>query len=384
MTSRQELTINDGLLYAPHKIDNSSYGLCQLASGEQFVLEDYHDPDKDLPLVERLVKVAKETTPQGFYESERWETKLYESAERAIRVVRSTQGEFGFNNNDAKYWAKKIVEGDDYPEKIFPHWVFLSIVADLSFSDPLEGQRDSYRRFRVGQPKTVSIRPDETELKDAGFSQSDVDNFLSETPPTLVGKAVPIFGWFDEYGFRVNPEFTLLRKDGGLLEEKLVFPGGHASSPLELTSWRKFQEGVDFIDFGDCWWPITGKDVMAARHPLSIDQVSFTEDSKLEHRWIDVFSFEVRLGGLCGERLELPVEEYEKDFKSYYLDDPGKNDWEMQILNSDPASPIDQEAWQIMMPAEKIALKAVMNRDWQHFSHRKRRRTLGEKLRAKK
>ncbi|GAG25753.1 unnamed protein product, partial [marine sediment metagenome] len=166
--------------------------LCVLASGEQFVIKNGDYPTDQYSLVDELARITEESTSRGIPV-----TRLYQSAARVLKKIKLPNGKPGLNISDARYWAKQIASGSVWPEKLFPRWVFLSIAADLFFSHPFEENGPLYRRFQPGQRKKLIIRPSESELKEVDLRQEDVNKFLNETPPALIGKAIPVLGWFD-------------------------------------------------------------------------------------------------------------------------------------------------------------------------------------------
>lgn len=195
------------------------------------------------------------------------------------------ENQFGLGWLDSRYWAEKIADGYPLTDKLFPHWVFTSILVGFEIGN----------YYRNGRPKFISDAPNEQELAKRSLTVQDIENYKARTPPTLVGTAVPLIGNV-RGGYMDLPEFTLLRRRlGSVAGGTLSFPGGGARSIFEFTAFRELDEEMNIV---------SGK--LMPEHTRSsasldtttnflgiVDQVLLTNDGKLKRFLNYVFGFEI-------------------------------------------------------------------------------------------
>jgi hypothetical protein len=267
-----------------------------------------------------------------------------------------------FGRRDAELWANRIVDGDYWPEKVFPYWVFSSIAADLEMNRGLGPISKISNKLKVSQPDFVTVRPGVDELRYIGLREDDVGEFCRETPPTLIGKAVPIFGWYDDYADCIHPQYTILRKGSGLSGGDLVFPGGHTSNLLDFTSWREFKEESVGFDLGDSWWFVEEDDVIESRHPLLIDQVLLTDSGDLRRYLIDVYSFQINFGGIANDRFDMESEEFKQHVNPLSWDEG--DFWNFFDIGSGFDKLVRVDIWEMMSLIDRLALRSIKNSVW--------------------
>lgn len=354
----------------------------QLASGEQLITQELGANGKN-SLVKGLVEYARQRVEaeedRWFYSSPDEETqrsieerlKEYcdrEARKRVRQISSSVLGRYNdFGKGDASYWARKIADGDSVAERFLPHWVFLSIVAGVTFDYPfIYHTRDNYRRrFWPEPPRLYRLRPSDSELGQSGLTQKDLMLFSETSSPSLIGKAIPIFGWYDWYNCRVQTRFTLLRESTGLGKGLLTLPGGHAKHLLDFAAWRELQEEEDLAEFkefeGGYWWIRQEEDVISVTHAAVIDQILIDPQQQLKHFMINVFSFDLRLGGLAGELMGKQTDEILKHHVPSHRDNQGKNDFRLY--------PFDRKRKELQQdlvrgklgPVEELAIESIRN-----------------------
>ncbi|HUW21282.1 MAG TPA: hypothetical protein VMW41_01305 [Candidatus Bathyarchaeia archaeon] len=206
--------------------------------------------------------------------------------------------QFGFNSIEAEYWARKLLEMDPSFDRIFPHWVSVSILAAAKFAG----------NYRFSRPKFATIEPAPITLREFGLDKAGLLRFRQKTPPVLTGTAAIFLGNFGSVLYPSDrPEYLMLRRNHGrMLGNKYVFPGGRTDNLLEITAWQELREEMPFlIDTDDCEKfriEILGVDFLAV-----VDQTLINQEGQLRRSLDYTFAFwvsnsnETALRGIAGD-----------------------------------------------------------------------------------
>ena len=255
---------------------------------------------------------------------------------------------------EATYWAERIANGDSAVDKIFPHWLFISILARASFG-PL---------YSLKGPGFVTYRPSLSALEKWDLSKEELSGFEARTPPVLTGTAVPLLGNFgSNVCAAAKPEYVLLRQRMGNVEPgRYSFPGGRTDSLLELTAWKEVKEEMPAVMLGKR----RGIDESVAMLLRRVDfltvadQVLIGEDGSL-HRFLNYtfafwFAFPYSGGGVGF----VPVEECLEQIKG--VDGDRQGEWMAVMLDKETMELSDPEIRENLSPIASIAMDVVKSR----------------------
>lgn len=252
-----------------------------------------------LPNSERLILVRGEDSRrlgdiprlmfQGLHEAVLEECRGASSEERLTRGELEKAAcdvlhyQFGFGRRlDALYWAEKIATGDPMVDRIFPHWLFISILAGAQFG----------RIYSLCPPQFASYRLSPEALEEVGLDEGKLDEFQARTPPTLTGTAVPLLGNFGStVGIGTRPEYVVLRQRTA--RNQLSFPGGRSDNLLELTAWKELEEEMPAMQIWGRSRPDTNIVALLRRVDfLAVaDQILIDEEGNLRRFLNYVFAF---------------------------------------------------------------------------------------------
>lgn len=273
-------------------------------------------------------------------------------AEIASEVLKR---QFGLERRqEVSYWAERIANGDSVVDKIFPHWLFISILARARFN----------RIYSLFRPRLVTYRPSPSTLEEWGLSREDLGNFEPMTPPILTGTAVPLLGNFGSVvGLATEPEYVLLRqRTGHIAPGKYSFPGGRAGKLLELTAWEEVKEEMPAVILGERRGIDESVTMLLRRVDfLTVaDQVLIGEDGGL-HRFLNYtfafwFAFPYSGGGVGF----VPIEECLEQIRG--VDGDRQGEWMAVMLDKETMELSDPEIRENLSPIASIAMDVVKSR----------------------
>lgn len=273
-------------------------------------------------------------------------------AEIASEVLKR---QFGLERRqEVSHWAERIANGDSVVDKIFPHWLFISILARARFN----------RIYSLSKPRFVTYRPSLSALEEWDLSREELSGFEVRTPPILTGTAVPLLGNFgSNVCAATKPEYVLLRqRTGPLAPGKYNFPGGRADKLLELTAWEEAKEEMPAVMFGERRGIDESVTMLLRRVDfLTVaDQVLIGEDGGL-HRFLNYtfafwFAFPYSGGGVGF----VPVEECLEQIKG--VDGDRQGEWMAVMLDKETMELSNPEIRENLSPIASIAMDVVKSR----------------------
>lgn len=353
---RPPVCLGSEISWTKEKRDEGEEAYCfLLPSGERLALMRAKDSRKlgDIP---RLMSQGLHEDVLVEYGDPRSQGRLTRlGLEEAAREILHHQ--FGFRRRlDASYWAEKVARGDSIVDRIFPHWLFISILAKAQFG----------RDYSLGRPRFFTYRPSLEVLEGSGLSKEDLDKFEAGTPPILAGTAVPLLGNFGStVGIGTRPEYVVLRqRTVKTARNQLSFPGGRSDSLLELTAWEELKEEMPAVILKPGSRGVDGSITMLLRKVdfLAVaDQILIDEEGNLcrflNYAFAFWFAFPYSGGG---PQAFVSTEEHLGKIRGEDGDLGGE--WRPALFDQETMELADPGIRDNLSPIAEIAMDAVKNR----------------------
>jgi hypothetical protein len=263
--------------------------------------------------------------------------------------------QFGFGRREAFSWAQKTMSCDPVVDRIFPHWLFISLLNRACFG----------MLYGLGKPKIVTTRPSLEDLRAGGLDRKDVEEFEYQTPPILAGTAVPLLGNFGStVGIGTRPKYTMLRqRTGKIASGQLSFPGGMSDSLLELTAWEELNEEMPSLQV----WGRSRSDtsittLFRGADFLAVADHIFLDEKGSLHRFLNyVFAFWLAFpysGG--GPQAFISIEKYLDQIRGSDGDLGGE--WIPAQFTQETMELVDPAVRDNLSPIAEIAMDVVKGR----------------------